>query len=50
MNKHKRPKYTLEIKQDAVKLVNEKGYRAYQLLNYLHIRKIVDTKPPVQKL
>jgi transposase len=24
--KHKRPKYTLEFKQDAAKLVNEKGY------------------------
>ena len=23
--KHKRPKYTLEFKQDAAKLVNEKG-------------------------
>jgi transposase len=25
-NKHKRPKYTLEFKQDAAKSVNEKGY------------------------
>jgi transposase len=25
-NKHKRPKYTLEFKKDAAKLVNEKGY------------------------
>jgi len=25
-NKHKRPKYTIEFKQDAAKLVNEKGY------------------------
>lgn len=24
--KHKRPKYTIEFKQDAAKLVNEKGY------------------------
>ncbi len=24
-NKHKRPKYTLEFKKDAAKLVNEKG-------------------------
>ena len=25
--KHKRPKYTLEFKQDAAKLVNEKAIR-----------------------
>ena len=25
-NKQKRPQYTLEFKQDAAKLVNEKGY------------------------
>jgi hypothetical protein len=25
-NKQKRPKYTIEFKQDAAKLVNEKGY------------------------
>ncbi len=27
-NKHKRPKHTIEFKQDAAKLVNEKGLYA----------------------
>jgi hypothetical protein len=25
-NKHKRPKYTIQFKKNAAKLVNEKGY------------------------
>ena len=36
-NKHKRPKYTLEFKQDAAKLVNEKGYTHKQAANNLGI-------------
>jgi transposase len=35
--KHKRPKYTLEFKQDAAKLVNEKGYTHKQAANNLGI-------------
>lgn len=33
--KHKRPKYTLEFKQDAAKLVNEKGYTHKQAADNL---------------
>lgn len=36
-NKHKRPKYTLEFKQDAAKLVNEKGYTHQQAADNLGI-------------
>jgi transposase len=36
-NKHKRPKYTLEFKQDAAKLVNEKGYTHKQAADNLGI-------------
>ncbi len=35
--KHKRPKYTLEFKQDAVKLVVEKGYTHQQAADSLGI-------------
>jgi len=35
--KHKRPKYTLEFKQDAAKLVNEKGYTHKQAADNLGI-------------
>jgi transposase len=35
--KHKRPKYTLEFKQDAAKLVNEKGYTHQQAADNLGI-------------
>jgi transposase len=34
-NKHKRPKYTLEFKQDAAKLVNKKGYTHQQAADHL---------------
>ncbi|GEM_PF-1073804 len=34
-NKHKRPKYTLEFKQDAAKLVNDKGYTHQQVADNL---------------
>ena len=33
--KQKRPKYTLEFKQDAAKLVNEKGYTHKQAADNL---------------
>ena len=36
-NKHKRPKYTIEFKQDAAKLVNEKGYTHQQAADNLGI-------------
>jgi transposase len=36
-NKHKRPKYTLEFKQDAAKLVNEKGYTHQQAADNLGV-------------
>jgi len=36
-NKRKRPKYTLEFKQDAAKLVNEKGYTHQQAADNLGI-------------
>ena len=36
-NKHKRPKYTTEFKQDAAKLVNEKGYTQQQAADNLGI-------------
>ena len=36
-NKQKRPKYTLEFKQDADKLVNEKGYTHKQAAGNLGI-------------
>ena len=35
--KHKRPKYTIEFKQDAAKLVNEKGYTHKQAADNLGI-------------
>jgi transposase len=35
--KQKRPKYTLEFKQDAAKLVNEKGYTHQQAADSLGI-------------
>ena len=35
--KHKRPKYTLEFKQDAARLVNEKGYTHKQAADNLGI-------------
>ncbi len=35
--KHKRPKYNLEFKQDAAKLVLEKGYSQQQAADYLGI-------------
>lgn len=35
--KHKRPKYTLEFKQDAAKLVNEKGYTHKQAADNLGV-------------
>jgi transposase len=35
--KHKRPKYSLEFKQDAVKLVLEKGYHQQQAADHLGI-------------
>ncbi len=35
--KHKRPKYTLEFKQDAAKLVLEKGYTHQQAADNLGI-------------
>jgi len=35
--KHNRPKYTLEFKQDAAKLVNEKGYTHQQAADHLGI-------------
>lgn len=36
-NKHKRPKYTIQLKQDAAKLANEKGYRHKQAAENLGI-------------
>ena len=36
-NKQKRPQYTLEFKQDAAKLVNEKGYMHKQAADNLGI-------------
>ena len=36
-NKHKRPKYTLEFRQDAAKLVNEKGYTHQQAADNLGV-------------
>jgi len=36
-NKHKRPKYTLEFKQDAARLVVEKGYTQQQAADHLGI-------------
>lgn len=36
-NKHKRPKYTIEFKQDAAKLVNDKGYTHKQAADNLGI-------------
>jgi transposase len=36
-NKHKRPKYTIQFKQDAAKLVNEKGYTHKQAAENLGI-------------
>jgi transposase len=36
-NKHKRPKYNLEFKQDAAKLVLEKGYTHRQAADNLGI-------------
>ena len=36
-NKHKRPQYTIEFKQDAAKLVNEKGYTHKQAADNLGI-------------
>lgn len=36
-NKHKRPKYTLEFKQDAAKLVLENGYTQQQAADHLGI-------------
>jgi transposase-like protein len=36
-NKQKRPKYTIEFKQDAAKLVNEKGYTHKQAADNLGI-------------
>ena len=36
-NKHKRPKYTIEFKQDAAKLVNEKGYTHKQAADNLGV-------------
>ena len=38
-NKQKRPKYTLEFKKDAAKLVIEKGYTHEQAANNLGISK-----------
>jgi transposase len=38
-NKQKRPKYTLEFKKDAAKLVIEKGYTQEQAANNLGISK-----------
>lgn len=35
--KHKRPKYSLEFKQDAAKLVLEKGYNQQQAADHLGI-------------
>ena len=35
--KHKRPKYSLEFKQDAAKLVLEKGYSQQQAADHLGI-------------
>ena len=35
--KQKRPKYTIEFKQDAAKLVNEKGYTHKQAADNLGI-------------
>ena len=35
--KHKRPKYTIEFKQDAAKLINEKGYTHKQAADNLGI-------------
>ena len=36
-NKHKRSKYTLEFKQDAARLVNEKGYTHKQAAENLGV-------------
>lgn len=36
-NKHKRPKYTIEFKQDAAKLINENGYTHKQAADNLGI-------------
>jgi transposase len=36
-NKHKRPKYAIEFKQDAAKLVNEKGYTHKQAADNLGV-------------
>lgn len=36
-SKQKRPEYTLEFKQDAAKLVNEKGYTHQQATDILGI-------------
>ncbi|SFN13396.1 transposase [Nitrosomonas communis] len=35
--KHKRPKYSLEFKQDAARLVLEKGYGQHQAAAHLGI-------------
>jgi transposase len=35
--KHKRPKYSLQFKQDATKLVLEKGYNQHQAADHLGI-------------
>ncbi len=35
--KHNRPKYSLEFKHDAAKLVLEKGYSQQQAADYLGI-------------
>ena len=40
-NKHKRPKYTTEFKQDTAKLVNEKGYTHQQAIVAPEIRTLV---------
>jgi transposase len=34
---HKRPKYSLEFKQDAARLVHEKGYSQQQAADHLGI-------------
>jgi len=36
-NKHKRPKYTLEFKQDAARLVLENGYTQQQAADHLGV-------------
>lgn len=43
--KHKRPKYSLEFKQDAAKLVLKKGYSQQQAADHPH--RITPNRTPI---